>query len=137
MKSSRAAKCKKAYKFSKIQSEKGFSLIEVVIAMSILSVGLLAIASMQISAIKVNSIANHLTKRSTIAQDKLEELVAMPYNDSNLDPANAPFPEETTATGYTITWTVADGPVDKTKLIKVTVVKGSERTDVLYVKPEL
>jgi prepilin-type N-terminal cleavage/methylation domain-containing protein len=138
MKSSRAAKCKKAYKFSKIQSEKGFSLIEVVIAMAILSVGLLAIASMQISAIKVNSTARDMTERSTVAQDKLEKLVAMPYNDPNLDLASSPFPPETTATGYTITWTVTDGPVaGKTKLINVTVVEGSKRTQLLYVRPAL
>jgi len=41
----------------KLKREKGFTLLEVIVAISILSFGLLAIASMQISAMRGNSFA--------------------------------------------------------------------------------
>ncbi|MBW2641732.1 MAG: prepilin-type N-terminal cleavage/methylation domain-containing protein [Deltaproteobacteria bacterium] len=43
----------------KSQKDQGFTLIEVLIAISIFAVGLLAVATMQISAINVNSTACH------------------------------------------------------------------------------
>ena len=54
----------------------GFTLIEVMVAMVILSVALLALASLTVITIKTNSYGSHLTEASVFAQDKLEELRA-------------------------------------------------------------
>ncbi len=55
--------------------ERGFSLIEVLIAMSILSVGLLALAQMQIVALKLNSSTKIRSNIMTVAQQAMEEVV--------------------------------------------------------------
>ena len=62
----------------------GFTLIEVMITVGILSIGLLALASMQITAIKDNSFSSNLTEASALAQQKMEELMNLQYNDAEL-----------------------------------------------------
>lgn len=62
----------------------GFTLIEVMITVGILSIGLLALASMQITAIKDNSFSSNLTEASALAQQKMEELMNLQYNDDDL-----------------------------------------------------
>lgn len=66
------------------QKQKGFTLLEVIVAISILTVGLLAVASMQGSAIMANASATDVTDATTIAADRLEKLAALAYNDSDL-----------------------------------------------------
>jgi len=53
---------------------KGFTLIEVLMAMTILSVGILAVASLQISAVHNNGMGNLLTQATMLAQEKMESL---------------------------------------------------------------
>jgi len=69
-------------------SNQGLTLLEVLAAMAILSFGLLAIATMQASSIKGNSQAIGITEAVTLAQDKVEELMRLPYNNAadNDDP---------------------------------------------------
>jgi type IV pilus assembly protein PilV len=63
---------------------KGFTLTEVLVGLVILVVGILAVAAMQISSTKGSSFSNHLTQATVFAQDKLEHLKNLSYNDSNL-----------------------------------------------------
>ena len=73
---------------------KGFSLIELMIAMAILAFGMLAAASMQYSAISNNTKGNIYTQANMLAKIKLEylknldihsdELVAGNYTDATL-----------------------------------------------------
>jgi len=113
-----------------MQKDAGFTLIEVVIAISILAVGLLGVAAMQTSAIQVNSAAGQMTTRMNWAQDKMEELKALAFSDPWLEAAGNPpgvdsagnTHEQTTSDGYTVRWDVADNtPVPNTKQIVVTV----------------
>jgi prepilin-type N-terminal cleavage/methylation domain-containing protein len=53
---------------------KGFSLIEMLIALVILSISLLALAGLMVTTTKNNSFGSHMTEAATFAQDKLEEL---------------------------------------------------------------
>jgi len=64
--------------------EDGFTLIEVLVAISILSFGLLAVASMQLAAIQANSFAIETTEALNVAQDKMEELIALPFSHADL-----------------------------------------------------
>lgn len=133
-----------------IHKDQGFTLIEVLIAITIFAVGLLAVAAMQTSAITVNSTAGQITTRMTWAQDKLEELMALPYSDNLLEDLGDPpsgtdsqgeLHQETMSDGsddYTIYWTVTNNtPVSGTKLITVTVTGKGKTTQVSYVKPSL
>lgn len=120
------------------QRDGGFTLIEVLVAISIFAVGLLAIATMQLSAINVNSTANQITTRTTWAQDKLEKLMALPYTDYQLKAQDSPFQETTSDGVYTITWMVTDNsPTTHTKLITVSATGRGKITRLSCVKTQL
>jgi type IV pilus modification protein PilV len=68
--------------------EKGFTLVEVLVAITVLSFGLLAVASMQLAAIQANSTARELTDALTVAQDKMEKLIGLDFNDADLNDSN-------------------------------------------------
>ena len=72
----------------KREGEQGFTLLEVIIAMCILTIGILAVASMQLSAIRGNSSAIGLTEAVDIGQEKLEELIQLPLTDPQLADTN-------------------------------------------------
>ncbi|MBT7696182.1 MAG: prepilin-type N-terminal cleavage/methylation domain-containing protein [Desulfobacterales bacterium] len=123
--------------------EQAFTLMEVLIAISIFSVGILAVASMQISAIQANSRATRTTVHITLAQNKLEELISLPYDNPRLEAAGN-FPgtdtagnthQETTPDGYKITWDIIDDdPVANSKHITVTVTGRGGETRVVCIK---
>ena len=58
---------------------KGFSLIEILIALVILSIALLALAGLMVQSTKNNSFGGRMTEAATFAQDKLEELRAISW----------------------------------------------------------
>ncbi|MDW7643699.1 MAG: prepilin-type N-terminal cleavage/methylation domain-containing protein [Desulfuromonadales bacterium] len=121
-----------------IRDEKGFSLIEVLIALTIFAVGMLALAQMQIVSMEGNTTARDVTEATTLAQSKIEELMILPYDDDSLDDADANGLVGLDATGavadasqpgidlmgetYDVWWNVAeDEPVVDTKTVRVIV----------------
>lgn len=76
---------KRPFMNGKHTAERGFTLIEVLVAMTILSIGLLSIAAMQITAIRTNSSANTLTINSAIASGVLEEILAWSATTATLN----------------------------------------------------
>lgn len=67
--------------FSGIDNQQGMTLVEVLIALTILAVGLLAIASMQITAIRANFSSNVRSTAVAAGQGVVEDLVARAEND--------------------------------------------------------
>jgi type IV pilus assembly protein PilV len=74
-------KRQKCDKYIKKEGDNGFTLIEVLIAIVILSVGLLGMASLTVGIIKGNSFSGDLTTATTLAQDKMEDLRRKASND--------------------------------------------------------
>jgi len=66
-------------------NQNGFTLIEVLIGITVFAIGILALTIMQVGAVKGNSSASGLTEASTVGQDKLEELLALDYDDPVID----------------------------------------------------
>ena len=63
----------------------GYTLIEVLIAMAVFAIGILAIFSMQMTSTSSNALARGLTENYTAAMDKTEELLALSYDNDDLD----------------------------------------------------
>jgi type IV pilus assembly protein PilV len=123
----------------------GFSLIEVLIAITIFSIGLLAVASMQSTSIDSSSSAMVQTEVAAWAADRVESLMAIPYHDSALDAGTYGSAVSQSSDGIdndwdgaideagetgslnTITWTIQeDTPINNTKTITVTVTSTRE-----------
>jgi type IV pilus assembly protein PilV len=78
---------------SKNQS-RGFTLLEVLIAIVILSVGLLGMASLTVGIINGNALSKNLSAATALAQDKMEEIWEQDYSDIAVEikaPLSSPF----------------------------------------------
>jgi type IV pilus assembly protein PilV len=103
----------------------GFTLIEVLIAMAIFSIGILAVASMQLWNVKNNTTGNITTLATLLARDQMEQLknvADVTTLASGTDPNN-PVDENGNAGGiFTRSWVVTN-PLggSATRQIQVTV----------------
>lgn len=57
------------------KDSKGFSMLEVLIAICLLSIGIMGLATLQSRGIRGNDLGNRTTQAIALAQDKLEELI--------------------------------------------------------------
>jgi len=104
--------------------EGGFTILEVIVAISILTIGLLAVASMQTAAIQGNSVAYRVTEATTLAQDRMEVLLALQYTDPLLNAGtNLPDPSPPAPTGYVIDYDVDNTTLTNAKIITMRVVR--------------
>lgn len=95
--------------------EPGFSLIEVVFALTFLAVGILAVAAMIPAGTKGVTQSRVITSSLMAAQIKMEQLRGTPYQSL----ANGTFTD--TASVFTRTWVVTDSiPMAGCKRIQVT-----------------
>ena len=63
------------------RSESGFSLVELLIAMSILAVGLLATVTMQATALQRDGFAQRTTEAAALARGAMDDLMSRPGAD--------------------------------------------------------
>jgi len=125
----------------KLFSRNGFSLIEVMIAMVVLSIGLLSLSALQTGAIRGNAKSNNLTQRTVIATNHLEYLLNLPFDHPDLadldditaapdhDPENDGDDNDGDGTtdeadddgelNYSVTWDITDDTLNK-KTISLT-----------------
>ena len=106
----------------RFKKSNGFSLIEVLIALVILSISLLALAGLMVQSTRNSSWGSHLTEAATLAQDRLERFRAVrPQTDI---PEGGPNNDQVTgASGilYTRTWTVATNAAGTARTITITI----------------
>lgn len=125
---------------TKAKDQKGFTLVELLIALTIFAIGLLSIAGMQITAIRANSSANTLSVASSVAQRVMEEILSRSSTDPfftsedtdatwDLDPDTAGTTIDIAGAGtYSAKYTITtDDPVSNVTRIAVTV-NGGNRT---------
>ena len=67
-----------------IRGEQGFTLVEVLAALTIFAIGLLALAGMQITGITGNTTAQSITAKNALADGVIEEFMAMDGSDPRL-----------------------------------------------------
>lgn len=64
--------------------KKGFSMVEVLIAIAIFSIGILAVNSLQLSSIGSGSNARRITDATYFAAEQMERLISLPYDHDDL-----------------------------------------------------
>lgn len=67
----------------------GFTLIEVLVAFTILAVGLLALAAMQLHALRFGRSGRHTSDAALVARNEMERLQRLPWAHADLNPAGA------------------------------------------------
>jgi type IV pilus assembly protein PilV len=129
----------------------GYTLIEVMIAIAIFSIGFLAVGSMQLTAMRTGVNSRSQTTVLSIAKDRAEELEVLPYTHADLAGSAAPgtthaptadgdgidndengiIDDETAGTGHvSIRWIIIDDqPITGAKSIRVIVDRTGGRDD--------
>ncbi len=132
-------------------SEQGFTLIEVIVAIAVLTIGILSLYTMHVSSINGNASASNMTLGTNWASDRVEILLSRSYGHSDLEddngdgtnqpvdangidtdggnfgldnatPATADGRDASPDNRYTILWNVGiDTPVPNCKTIRVIV----------------
>ncbi|MBM3225575.1 MAG: hypothetical protein FJZ47_17500 [Candidatus Tectomicrobia bacterium] len=107
-----------------MQSKRGFKVVEV---LAVFSVALLELGRMQIAASQASSAAGRLSRATALAQGKIEELLALPYNSALLRDEThvgqtTSYVEPLPPLGYNVTWEVdTNTPVMGTKTVNLRV----------------
>jgi type IV pilus assembly protein PilV len=117
-----------------LNSSRGFSLLEVLLGITVFMIGMLGVTALNISSLKSNTFSGNMSEAVIIAGDKLEKLMAIDFEDGDL--AAGDHSESYVAKNnltYTVSWNVvADEPLpEKTKTVNVAVawdIKGITRT---------
>jgi len=96
----------------------GFTLVESMLTLAIMAVGLLALAGLQITALRGNALSRSMTTAVSIAEQRLEQLKNTPYSDIQAEAAT-----QVTASNlhFTRQVTVTNGPLPNTKSVSVLV----------------
>ena len=110
--------------------KKGFSMLEVLIAICLLSIGIMGLATLQSRGIRGNDLGNRTTQAIALAQDKVEQFInsgsgtnyPLTPTASTPDPNN-PIDETGSGGGiFTRAWQIQDNtPVNASQTITVTV----------------
>lgn len=66
-----------------VPGDRAFTLLEVVIAMLLLGIGLLALMALQIRSVRSNAFSNSMTVASCFARNQVESLRAANWDDIN------------------------------------------------------
>jgi type IV pilus assembly protein PilV len=104
---------------SPISIEEGFTLIEIMIALVVMSIGLTALAAVQISAIRGNAFSKRMTTAVSIADGKMEQIKNGSYasiiseSATQVTQSNMNFTRQVTVTN--------NSPLANTKTVNVTV----------------
>jgi len=70
---------KKSKRFTK--GSRGFSLLEVLLGISVFMIGMLGVTALNISSLKSNTFSGNLSEATLIGATKIEEFMAMDFDD--------------------------------------------------------
>jgi prepilin-type N-terminal cleavage/methylation domain-containing protein len=133
--------------------EKGYTIIEVMIAIAIFSIGILSAWALQHSSIRGNTSARNLTVAAASASDRLEQLIQLSYAHTDLEARlhtmaqdsdgidnnfNGEIDEAGESGPLSISWLVTDNvPIQQSKRIRVNVTVGQRTISMTSYKANL
>lgn len=92
----------------KSRGEAGFTIVEILIAIVILTIGLLAMANMHVLAMFLNSSARNVTESTALAQSRMEELMRLNFDNPDMEPTSG-FMDEAAPVGiFTVSKSIRD-----------------------------
>ncbi len=105
-----------------LKTEKGVGLIEILIALVLFGIGIsFALRTLPESNVAMTR-GRNLTEATNFAQEKVEELMALPFSNGDLTSGTHADPENPIERHFTRTWTVTDdAPVQGMKTVAVSV----------------
>jgi len=110
----------------------GFTLVELMLAVALLSLGLISMLALQLHAMRGSQLGRHYSQAGQIARDQLELLQRLPWDDAGAQPTGwtAPVTEYATVDGangqeqeqaYTVSWQITPDPARPTLLREISV----------------
>ena len=129
-------------KITKTSDNRGFTFIEVLIVLAVFSIGVLAVAVMQVTSISTNASARMSSEATALATNQVEAIMALPYGHDDLNPANNPHGFNQGA--YSVNWNVTESDIDgdgtnDSKMIIITVScanRNAKAISMQYIKPQ-
>jgi prepilin-type N-terminal cleavage/methylation domain-containing protein len=105
-----------------VRDRRGFTLIEVMVAVALLVIGILGLIATATSVIQGNAISRQMTTAATLAEERMEILKRQSYTAADLTAGSHNDPGNPLSSIYTRTWTVTDNtPAANMKTVQVTV----------------
>jgi prepilin-type N-terminal cleavage/methylation domain-containing protein len=129
-----------------VNEQRGFTILEVLVAIALFAFGMIALFRLQISVIQNNSLNNESSQVMALVQSRMEDLLALDYDNTDLADSNnngenglnnglnlnkdgaeedeseeSKPPDHTENYGsYTLSWNIAiDLPITNTKSIRL------------------
>jgi type IV pilus assembly protein PilV len=123
-----------------VAEQRGFTILEVLVGITLFAFGMIALFRLQIAVIQNNSSNSETSQVMALVQSKMEDLMALDYNNAELVDSNGNeegglgdvlSPDFSQTSGsYTLSWNVAvDYPIANTKSIRL-IASWTDRRDV-------
>lgn len=126
---------------SRIRNSSGFTLVEILVSITILSIGILAVSQMTVMGLRVNTVVNQRMYARVVMSRVFEDLHNLPSNDAwlfdtdgtnnldDIDTSNADhyktFTDTTAMYSYLSIWNVADNiPETDIKTVRIHIMWG-------------
>lgn len=77
--------------------DRGFSLIESMVASVVMLIGLLGLAGLQVTGMRANNLGKRMSQASLLAQDLVQNMQVWQYTDARLSPQGGAAPAHTGA----------------------------------------
>lgn len=97
---------KKKHLLSTMPDSAGFTMVEVLIALAVFSIGILAVFAMQTTAINQNAAARMQSEATGVAVHTMERLAIAPFDHEDLSAATEDNPHQQDVGPYRVEWQV-------------------------------
>jgi prepilin-type N-terminal cleavage/methylation domain-containing protein len=75
--------------YRQLSNHGGFTLLELLIALALLTIGIFPVITMQVTAIKANSVANRISAANALSQEVMDDIMSWDISDPNVNATTA------------------------------------------------